>query len=186
LPESDAPQGYAITLVLGRLLLHGVRFTSEAMAVTARTRQQLPQLWPAASPIIWPGGTPVDDTAFLAFAGASDLRSTEPFIRLGPWKPATELPASEAVGDLVELPTICGKHVVFYPMRLVYEAARSRFYAFGTVCECPIAYLIHTEPDGAHCKAADTVEAISELYEALSGQEIMIGGEPGGFICKQL
>jgi hypothetical protein len=105
-----------------------------------------------AIPVVWPHGTPVDDTAFLAFAGASDLRSTEPSIRLGPWRPATELPASEAVGDLVELPTICGKHVEFYPMTLVHEAMRGRFYAFGMVCECPMAYLNHTEPDGAHCR----------------------------------
>jgi hypothetical protein len=71
-------------------------------------------------------------------------------------------------------------------MMLVHEAMRGRFHAFGRVCECPTAYLIHTEPDGAHCKAADTVEAISDLYEALPGQEIMIGGEPGGLICKRL
>ncbi|GAA3945388.1 hypothetical protein [Actinoplanes auranticolor] len=186
LPEPDAPQGYTTTIVLGQLLLHAVQFTTEALACTATTRQQLPQLWPATTRVVWPQGTPVDDTAFLAFAGAKDLRSTEPFIRLGPWIPATELPASQAVGDMVELPTICGKHVVFYPMTLVREAMRGRFYAFATACECRTAYLIHTEPDGAHCKAADTVEAVSELYEALPGQEIMIGGEPGEFICKRL
>ncbi len=71
-------------------------------------------------------------------------------------------------------------------MMMVHEAMRGRFHAFGRVCECPTTYLIHTEPDGAHCKAADTVEAISDLYEALPGQEIMIGGEPGGLICKRL
>ncbi len=80
----------------------------------------------------------------------------------------TAPPASEAVGNPVELPTICGKHVVFYPMMMVHEAMRGRFYAFGRVCECPTTYLIHTEPDGAHCKAADTVEAISDLYEERS------------------
>ncbi len=53
-------------------------------------------------------------------------------------------------------------------MMMVHEAMRGRFYAFGRVCECPTTYLIHTEPDGAHCKAADTVEAISDLYEERS------------------
>jgi hypothetical protein len=87
---------------------------------------------------------------------------------------------------LVELPTICGKHAVYYPAALIHEAMRGRFYAFETACDCRTAYLIHTEPDGAHCKAADTVEAISELYEALPGEEYMIEDEHGTFRCKQL
>ena len=42
---------------------------------------------------------------------------------------ATELPASEQTGDLVELPTACGKHVAYYPSILI-EAMHGRFYAF--------------------------------------------------------
>ncbi|MBV9161240.1 MAG: hypothetical protein JO281_06750 [Pseudonocardiales bacterium] len=87
---------------------------------------------------------------------------------------------------MVELPTICGKHVMYYPTMLVREAMRCRFYAFAMACECPTAYLIQTEQDGAHCKAADTAEAISELYEAVSGEEIGIEDEHGSFWCKQL
>ena len=87
---------------------------------------------------------------------------------------------------MVELPTICGKHVVYYPAALVGEAMHSRFYAFGTACECPMAYLIHTEPDGAHCKAADTAEVISGLYEALPGEEYEIQDDDDSFWCKRL
>lgn len=186
LPEPDRPQGYAMTVVLGQLMLFGVRFTTPSLQVQLATRQRLPQLWPTAGPVRWPGGTPVDDAAFLGFAGGNDLYSTEQHIQIRPWKPATELPPSKAVGGMIELPTICGKHVVYYPARLVGEAVRGRFYVFGTACECPKAYLIQTEPDGAHAKAAGTPEEISELYENLSGEEVLIEDEQGVFLCKQL
>jgi hypothetical protein len=71
---------------------------------------------------------------------------------VSPWKPATELAPSEAVSGLIEMPTICGKHVIYYPAFLVDEAMRGRFYAFVAECDCPTAYLIETEPDGAHTK----------------------------------
>lgn len=186
LPEPDRPQGYAMTVVLGQLVLHGVRFTTPSLQVEVTTRQDLPELWPAAGPVAWPGGMPVDDAAFLDFAGGNDLRSTEQQIQVRPWKAATELPSSKAVGGLVELPTICGQHVVYYPALLVGEARRGRFYAFGTRCECPKAYLIQTEHDGAHAKAAGTPEDISELYENLPGEEVFIEDEYGVFPCKQL
>jgi hypothetical protein len=61
-----------------------------------------------------------------------------------------------------------------------------RFYAFGTACECGTAYLIQTEPDGAHCKAAGMAGAISELYESLPGEEVVIEDQHGIFPCKRL
>jgi hypothetical protein len=186
LAEPDRPQAYAVTIVLGQLVLHGVRFTTPSLQIRVSTRLELPQFWPAMGPVTWPSGTALDDDGFLAFTGGKDLRSTEQYIELQPWRPATELAPSQAVGGMVELPTICGKHVVYYPAVLVDEAMRGRFYAFGTACECPMAYLIHTEPDGAHCKAADTAEVISELYEALPGEEYEIGDEHGMFTCKRL
>ncbi len=186
LPEPDRPQGYAMTIVLGQLMLHGVRFTTPSLQVEVSTRLDLPQLWPPVGPIMWPSGQSLDDEAFLGFAGGKDFRSTEKHIELRPWRPATELTPSQAVGGMVELPTICGKHVVYYPAVLVAEAMRGRSYAFGTACECPMGYLIHTEPDGAHCKAADTIEAISELYEGLPGEEYAIEDEYGVFPCKRI
>jgi hypothetical protein len=186
LPEPDRPQGYAMTIVLGQLVLHGVRYTTPSLQVEVTTRQELPQLWPPAEPAAWPSGMPVDDAAFLGFAGGKDLRSTEQHIEVRPWKPATELPESRTVGSMVKLPTACGKHFVYYPAGLVDEAMRGRFYAFGTACECGTAYLIQIEQDGAHCKAANTVEAISELYESLPGEEVVIEDQHGLFPCKRL
>jgi hypothetical protein len=186
IPEPDLPQGYAMTIVIGQLLIQGIRFTTPTLAVTATNELGLPQIWPPAGPVAWPGGTDVDDTTFLVAAGARTFGSAEPPIQVRPWTPATELPASQAVGRMVGLPTICGKHLVYYPGSLVAEAMHGRFFAFATGCECPMAYLIHTEPDGAHCKAADTTEVIATLYEQLPGEEYEIRSNDGVFWCKRL
>ncbi|MCK9905171.1 hypothetical protein MXD63_34905 [Frankia sp. Cpl3] len=186
LPQADRPQGYAMTVLVGQLVLHGVRFTTPSLQLGVTTRQELPQLWPAAGPVAWTGGAPVDDGTFLDFAGGKDLRSTEQYMQVGPWKLATELPASRSVKGMVELPVSCGNHVVYYPAGLVDETRRGRFYAFETACECPTAYLIHTERDGARCKAIGTAEYISELYEGLPGEEHVIADEHGTFSCKRL
>jgi hypothetical protein len=113
-----------------------------------------------------------------------DLHSAEAHIELRPWGPAVDLPLSNVKAGIVELPTLCGKHVVHYPYALVTEAALGRFYAFATSCECPMSYLIRTEPDGAHCVAADTAEVISELYERELGDEYLIKNTGGGFVCR--
>ena len=128
----------------------------------------------------------MDDAAYLSFAGGKDLRSLERHIEILPWTPATELPQSHAIGDMIELPTACGKHLVYYPAVLVDEAIRGKFYAFGTSCECDIAYIIPTERDGTHCKDACPVEAIAELCESLPGEEVMIEDRNGLFPCKRL
>ena len=46
-----------------------------------------------------------------------------------------------------------------------------RFYAFVVSCDCGIAYLIHTEPDGAHCRLAGDPAGIAERYDYLPGNE---------------
>lgn len=54
LPEPDLPQGYAMTVVLGQLILHGLRYTTPTLQVEATTRQDLPLLWPTSGPVVWP------------------------------------------------------------------------------------------------------------------------------------
>lgn len=186
LPEPDRPQGYAMTVVLGQLVLHGVRFTTPSLRVAVSTGLGWPPLWPPGGPIIWPSALPLDDDAFLGFAGGKDFRSNEMHVELRPWRPAAELTPSHAVEGMIELPTICGKHVVYYPAVLIDEAMHGRFYAFGTACECPMAYLIHTEPDGAHCKAADQPAVIEAQYETLPGEEYVTKDEHGVFSCKRI
>jgi hypothetical protein len=186
LPEPDFPHGYLMTIVLGQLLLQGVRMTAPGLEVTAGTRQGMPRIWPGIGTANWPGGDPVDDSRYQAFALGRDLVVQEDHTRLRPWKPATELPVSELASDLVALPTLCGKHVAYYPSVLIGEAMTGRFYAFVTSCDCGIAYLIHTEPDGAHCKAAGDPADIAERYDQLPGEEGTFTNGSVTFKCKPL
>lgn len=184
LPQADWPQGYAMTVVLGNLLVHGVRFTTPALETDLATRHELPPLWPAENPVSWPGGRTVDDSDVLALASGKDLVPLERHVVIEPWKQATDLDDSRLDGDLVMLPLICGKHIAYYPLALVGEAARGRFYVFITSCACPMAYLIQTEPDGAHCKAAGAADTIMDQFEALAGEELEIHDSNGSFTCK--
>lgn len=54
LPEPNLPQGYAITIVLGQLVLHGLRYTTPSLQVEVTTGQELPVLWPECGHLKWP------------------------------------------------------------------------------------------------------------------------------------
>lgn len=184
--EPDAPHGYVMTLIVGQLLLHGVCFTDPSMEVEVVACRSMPQLWPTTNTVVLPEATHLDDAGVLHFGRGADLVLSESEVELHAWKPAIEAPASKAIGDLVRLPTICGKHEALYPMALVHEARHSRFYAFVVTCECPMTYLIHTEPDGAHCKASGTTADITTRYEILQGEEFEVQASLGRFNCKIL
>ena len=186
LPEPEFPHGYLMTIVLGQLLLQGIHMTAPGLEVTVSTRQGMPRIWPYTGAAGWPDGDPVDDSRYQAFVLGRDLLIQEPHISLRPWKPARELPASELAGDLVELPTACGKHVAHYPSILIGEAMNGRFYAFVVSCGCGIAYLIHTEPDGAHCKAGGDPVGIAEQDDYLPGREDTFTNGSVTFRCKPL
>jgi len=185
-PEPEFPQGYLMTIVLGQLLLQGVRMTERDLDLTVGTKQNMPRLWPRVARARWPEGDPVDDSSYEALALGRHLQVKEPHVNLHPWKPATELPASDLVGDMIELPTICGKHVAYYPSILVNEAMHGRFYAFVVSCDCGLAYLIHTERDGAHCKAGGDPRGIAERYDQLRGAEDDFTNGSVNFACKRL
>jgi hypothetical protein len=186
LPEPEFPDGYVTTIVLGQLLVQGVRMTTTGLELAIGTKQDMPRIWPDVVTARWPEGDAVDDPRYEPFALGKDLRVQEPHVNLHPWKPATELPASLRVGDMIELPTICGKHVASYPSILVEEAMRGRFYAFVVSCSCGIAYLIHTEPDGAHCKAGGDPAGIAEQYDQVHGAEDAFANGSATFRCKRL
>jgi hypothetical protein len=186
LPEPELPHGYAMTLLLGELLLFGVRFTTPNLEVEVVKRDGFAPLWPSDTDLDWPTGAAVDDTALVPLAAAKHLQVTEPRLSIRPWKPATELPTSRMVGTMIELPTICGAHVVYYPAMLGGSAMRGRFHAFMTSCECGTAYLIETAADGAHCTVAGEPSVIAERYEALVGEEIVVEDPCGRFWCKRL
>lgn len=185
-PEPDLPQGYAMTIVLGELIVHGLRFTTPALEVDVAMDLGMSQLWPSRVSVSWPAGQPCTEEAFWRFAAGEMLRSTVEDVELRPWKGATELPPSVVVEGNVKLPALCRKHFLYYPISLAEEALRGIFNAFTMTCECQTAYLIQTESDGAHCKAAGTPDWISEMYENLPGDEVLIRDQEGVFVCKRL
>lgn len=186
LPELPRPQAYLMTVVLGRLVLQGVRFTTPAFAMELATRQRMPQLWPVQQRIDWPAGEPVDEDDLPRLCGGQDLIAVGGVISIRPWGPATELSESRLVRSMVELPVLCGQHVVYYPGALAQHAMRGQRHAFITSCECGTAYLVVTETDGAHCRAAGEAEAIQARYDELVGDEAVIGDEGGVFLYKHL
>lgn len=190
LPEPELPHAYVMTVLIGAVILQGVRFTRPDLFFDLSPVEDFPQLWPKQGPVSWPMGSVVDDERFLKVSKGLNLRSRTPGLALAPWKPAIELPMSVAVGSLVRLPTMCGRHFVCYPAALVHEAMRGVFYAFVTACECNKAYWVETESDGAHCRdereGEDGLALLLEAYEALPGMEVLIRGSDGEFVCKRL
>lgn len=186
LPEPAHPHGYAVTIALGHLVIHGTRFTTAGMDLDLSIRQGMSQLWPPQEPVEWPQGLAVDDTSFFGFVAGKDIQVRHPQMRLTPWGPATNLPRSEVRGSMIELPAVCGNHVLYYPRSLVGEALRGRVHAFMTSCECEQVYLIRVEADGAHCRAAGSAEGVAAIYDELPGMELVIKDRNGRFVCKRL
>jgi hypothetical protein len=184
--EPEFPQGYAVTVVLGELLFHGVRFTTPGLYFAHNAPDGLVSLWPSAELVTWPSQTSVDDAKFVRLGKCLEFVSQLANVSLVPWRPAVDLPLSTFVGSLVRLPTPCGKHFVFYPADLAVAALDREYHTFTRSCECGKAYLVQTEADGAHFKAEGTLEAVTAAYENLSGDEFVIQSDAGEFVFKQL
>jgi hypothetical protein len=185
LTEPEYPHGYVMTLVLGELLMQGVRFTSSWLELPLIPDQGFGQIWPASANVRWPAGQTVDDQDFQAVAIGANLVSNKlPQVR--PWKPAVELSRSTLRGSAVRLPTPCGKHAVFYPAILAIRGRQGIRHAFVTSCECERAYLVVTEPDGAHFKAEGAAQQVEALYEELVGEEHRHDDGQGCFVYKLL
>jgi hypothetical protein len=182
-PEPARPQGYAMTVLLGQMIICGVRFTTSTSIPQLAINRPLQPIWPDQADIGWPAGE-IGDAEFLDVAAGKDLVMPGPHFELQPWTAATELRASRLVRGVVELPAICHQHVIHYPAELFEEARRGRFYAFVSRCECPITYLIITAQDGAHFKASGTDETIGQLFEELAGQDYQLRDHHGAFECR--
>ena len=173
------------TVVVGELLIQGLRFTSHTPALARREGgRYLVPLSPSRDARAAVTLTPITEEEFLALAAGvlplADARSLGRSRR-----PASDLPDSRPRGALVELPLMCGRHVAFYPALLVAAAQKGRFCWFMTSCDCGVAYLIHTEAAGAHAKEAETPAEIAAIYEALPGRELELASSAGRFFYKE-
>lgn len=184
MPEPAWPHAYATTVILGQLVLHAVRFTTPSLVLKVSMEGGLVQLWPEGPGSVYRTRATVEDDVLRAVCDARQFRLPEPGLALRPWKTASELEPSRLVGSMIELPTMCGKHVVNYPAVLAREALHGRYCEFAIACNCDIAYLIRTKADGAHCKASGPPENIMERYEALAGTEYLITDANGQFFYK--
>ena len=183
--EPELPQGFAVTVVLGELLFHGVCFITPSLYFVHNAPDRLVSLWPSAAPVAWPTQTSVDDAKFVRLSKGLELVSQLANVSLAPWRPAVDLPCSTFADSLIQLPTPCGKHFVFYPADLQFAGLAGDYYTFSMACECGKAYLVQTEADGAHFKAEGPLEEIFAIYEELSGDEFVIESDEGPFVFEQ-
>jgi hypothetical protein len=182
----DIPSGYAMTLVLGKVLVHGVRFTEPALQVELTGMRGFLDIWPPTGACPWPPADVADDAALDQINQAKTLVSPTRGIRLSPFKLATELAPSTNEGDLIRLPLYCGKHEAFYPAALAQATLRTgNKYVFLTGCPCPLGYIIRTEADGAHMKRWGEPEAIEAAYEEWPGDEFVVEDQHGTIFFKR-
>lgn len=187
LPAPDDPSAYSLTVMVGALLVHGVRLTTPGLSVDLATAPELPGIWPANDPVPWPTAIETDDDAFERMASGKALRVLHPGICLEPFKLATDLPPSTADGSMLRQPVPCGNHSVYFPGVLALGAMHvGKRYAFVTMCECPTAYLVILEKDGAHFRNDGTLEAMAEVIDRLEGPEYELRDENGIFPYKEL
>lgn len=182
--EPDVPRGYALTIVLGRLVLQGLRFTSPATEVDVISDMGMPQLWPSSGTLQWPGGQPCTRESFLSFADGKMFRVKDGHGELHPWRQAAHVPESVLAGNQVVVPAICKKHLVSYPVALLKEAMRGRFYAFLRTCECQVTYLLQTDSDRSRFRAHGD-DALT-IYRRLPGAEQVLMDGTQHFLCKRL
>ncbi|NMP23503.1 hypothetical protein [Sulfobacillus harzensis] len=180
------PQAYVFSVLVGEAFVQGIRFTDSHSETSFYEPQGFARIWPPSGPIGWPLKDAMSHQEWRQAQRGGNLKPADGNVDLRPWDAAVNLPPSRLVAGMVQLPTMCGKHYVFYPSVLVAEASRGRFYRFMTMCECGVAYLVETEEDGAHCKEADDPEVILRIYESLEGDEVEFRDHGGVFTCKRI
>lgn len=187
IPPPDVPAAYLITVLIGKLLVQGVRFTTPSLFVELATAPELPQIWPTQPTVAWPPDPDITDSSFERMLQGKALQPLHPGIRLVPFKPATELESSDIEGSTIKQPVPCGQHYIYFPAALAQEAMLDgKRYAFVAKCECDIAYLVVLESDGAHFRNDGTIEHMAEVIEMLDGDEYELGDGNGYFYYKEL
>jgi hypothetical protein len=187
LPEPDVPAAYLLTLVVGKLLVQGVRFTTPSLGLDLATTPELPQIWPTQTMVVWPPDPCIDDEPFEKMLQGEALRTLHPGVRLVPFKSAAELEPGSIEGSMLKQPVPCGQHHIYFPAILAQEAMlRGKRYAFVAKCDCDVAYLVVLERDGAHFRNDGTIEHMAEVTDLLEGHEYELDDENGYFFYKEL
>ena len=168
--HSPAPSiGYLSTVLLGRVIIQQLR--------PIDTQESLDVVVPSGFTCLnEKGGGQLDtvDLELLDLPRLATGRETATTIggeRIGPWAPASDLPASMLRGSWIEMPSICGIHVLNYPAQIAQEAIDGRSSWFAVSCPCGDVYLIHADRTGAKLRASGDAPYIDRLWRALNGYE---------------
>lgn len=164
------PDGYAITISVGQLFLHGIRLPDSDDQFQYADSLGLQPLWPIAGDVKLPPLELLGREDFLALSRGRLIRSDMNRERIGPWVPAVDSPASELDRDTIVMPSLCGEHRLRYPAELARIAMRGHDCLFVLSCPCS-SYLIRTKSDGARTRASGSREDITALYDGFTGPE---------------
>jgi hypothetical protein len=187
LPEPDFPHGYTMTIAVGAIVLHGIRFTDLPFRIDVAIERPLGEIWPATDDVEWPLDiAEISDDDFLGLAHGREFVLAGPELSLRPISSLLDSSQSELVGSMIEMPAPCEQeHVVYYPAVLAQMGMRGQPHWFQTGCECGIGYLVHTERTGAHVKASGVPERIAAEYEDLPGRNLVFRDAKGNFEYKE-
>lgn len=193
--DPDIPSGYVITLIIGKLLIHGVRLHLASRSLQVQSAVGLTPIWPASDTIEWLDTTPLNDDAVdrMHRGGGIAVRTWKPgsdgiaqWVSV-PVRHWTGIRRSERRGSMVEVPAPCGEHLIYYPGVL---AAGSRIHealhVFCGSCDCGIGYLAVSEPDGTHFRCEGSIAAIAAIYENLPWPELEVADEDGTFLYRKI
>lgn len=193
--DPDLPDGYLITVIVGQMLVHGVRLHESIHTLQVESAVELTMIWPASDEIDWLDTAEVGDdavdrmhkgTGLTIHVGAPGADNGQPLqqVAVRHW---TGIRRSEGVGSMVEAPTPCGEHVIRYPAVLAHAAVHHGvIHVFCTSCACDIGYLAATQPDGTHFRSEGPPALIAARYEILPWEEFETADENGIFLCRRV
>lgn len=179
------PNGYCFTIILGTVLIQGVRFPDPSLDLRVANRRDFPGIWPVEGPVVYPPAQVLKDDRVEESLKGEELRAADAGFTITHWRSATELPRSVDDGPWMVMLSPCQLHTLRYPKVLAIEAIkRRRYHAFVLTCPCDKAYLVRTQADGAHARSEGPLKAINERYRQLDGREVDISSPK--FRCKRV
>lgn len=186
LTKLGRPVCYLTTIVLGDVILQGLKFTEPGMDVVVSNAPGMSLLWPSQISFALDGGRSFSKPTYLSLANGEALDTNVLGLALSPWKKATELPPSTLIDGRVRVPSACGEHFLSYPVELLRRAGAGRYFAFVATCDCPISYLLEMGPHSIKYKAAGSETEIKRMYDDISGSEDSVADWVGELACREI
>ncbi len=168
--QDGLPDGYAITVTIGELLLFGVRLPGSTQRLDLNPTSGVVPFFPAVADAHWSFDRAVGQEGFLALSRGRMLQSRDGEEAIGPWTPAVDLPTSELVGSSIAMPAMCGEHTLSYPMQLASIAIAGQDCWFVLSCACH-TYLLRAKSDGVRVRDYGDLESMTARFLSLPGKK---------------